>query len=54
MDDRQIIKSHGKQLQEVAVCGLKPPSSCPILIFEIKSKPSLVTFICMDPHLPNN
>ena len=48
--------THGKQLQEVAVWGkLKnPPSSRPILIyFEFRSKPSLVTVICMNPHSPN-
>ena len=32
----------------------KPPSSRPILIyFEFRSKPSLITVICMDPHSPN-
>ena len=48
--------THGKQLQEVAVWGKlkKPPSSRPILIyFEFRSKPSLITVICMDPHSPN-
>ena len=31
-----------------------PPSSRPILIcFEFRSKPSLITVICMDPHSPN-
>ena len=31
----------------------KPPSSRPILIcFEFRSKPSLITVICMDPHSP--
>ena len=34
--------------------SLKPPSSRPILIyFEFRSKPSLITVICMDPHSPN-
>ena len=49
--------THGKQLQEVAVWGTlkkKKPSSRPILIyFEFRSKPSLITVICMNPHLPN-
>ena len=32
----------------------KPSSSRPILIyFEFRSKPSLITVICMDPHSPN-
>ena len=32
----------------------KPPSSRPILIyFEFRSKPSLITVICMDSHSPN-
>ena len=32
----------------------KPPSSRPILIYlEFRSKPSLITVICMDPHSPN-
>ena len=32
----------------------KPPSSRPISIyFEFRSKPSLITVICMDPHSPN-
>ena len=32
----------------------KPPSLWPILIyFEVRSKPSLITVFCMDPHLPN-
>ena len=32
----------------------KLPSSQPILIyFELRSKPSLITVICMDPHSPN-
>ena len=31
-----------------------PPSSRPILIyFEFRSKPSLITVICMNPHSPN-
>ena len=31
-----------------------PPSSRPILIYsEFRSKPSLITVICMDPHSPN-
>ena len=31
-----------------------PPSSRPILIyFEFRSKPSLITIICMDPYSPN-
>ena len=34
--------------------SLKTPSSRPILIyFEFRSKPSLITVICMDPHSPN-
>ena len=34
--------------------SLKPPFSRPILIyFEFRSKPSLITVICMDPHSPN-
>ena len=34
--------------------SLKTPSSRPILIyFELRSKPSLITVICMDPHSPN-
>ena len=33
---------------------LKTSSSRPILIyFEFRSKPSLITVICMDPHSPN-
>ena len=37
------------------MCGkLETLSSCPILIFEFRGKPSLVTVICMDPHPPNN
>ena len=32
----------------------KPPSSRTISIyFEFRSKPSLITIICMDPHSPN-
>ena len=32
----------------------KPPFSQPILIhFEFRSKPSLITVICLDPHSPN-
>ena len=31
----------------------EPPSSRPILIyFEFRSKPSLITVVCMDPHSP--
>ena len=48
--------THGNQLQEVAVWGKlkKNPSSQPILIyFEFRSKPSLITAICMNPHSPN-
>ena len=47
--------THGKQLQGVVVWGkLENPSSRPILIyFEFRSKPSLITVICMDPHSPN-
>ena len=34
--------------------SLKTPSSRPILIyFEFRSKPSLITVICMDPHSPH-
>ena len=34
--------------------SLKTPSSRPILIyFEFRSKPSLITVICMNPHSPN-
>ena len=34
--------------------SVKTPSSRPILIyFEFRSKPSLITVICMDPHSPN-
>ena len=34
--------------------SLKTSSSRPILIyFEFRSKPSLITVICMDPHSPN-
>ena len=34
--------------------SLKTPFSRPILIyFEFRSKPSLITVICMDPHSPN-
>ena len=34
--------------------SLKTLSSRPILIyFEFRSKPSLITVICMDPHSPN-
>ena len=34
--------------------SLKTPSARPILIyFEFRSKPSLITVICMDPHSPN-
>ena len=33
--------------------SLKNPSSRPILIyFEFRSKPSLITVVCMDPHSP--
>ena len=42
--------THGNQLQEVALWGKlkKPPSSRPILIyFEFRSKPSLITVICI-------
>ena len=60
LQNRKLITAkwltHGKQLQEVAVWGKlkKPPSSRPILIyFEFRSKPSLITVICMNPHLPN-
>ena len=48
--------TNGKQLQEVAVWLTleTPPSSRPILIcFGFRSKPSLITVICMDPHSPN-
>ena len=48
--------THGKQLQEVAVWGKleNPLLARPILIyFEFRSKPSLITVICMDPHSPN-
>ena len=34
--------------------SLKTPSSRPILIYlEFRSKPTLITVICMNPHLPN-
>ena len=34
--------------------SLKTPSSRPTLIyFEFRSKPSLITVICMNPHSPN-
>ena len=34
--------------------SVKTPSSRPILIyFEFRSKRSLITVICMDPHSPN-
>ena len=37
------------------MCGkLETLSSRPILIFQFRGKPSLVTVICMDPHSPNN
>ena len=53
----QMIKLHGKQLQEVAERGRleNPISSRPILIyFEFRGKPSsLITVICVDPHSHN-
>ena len=55
-DYRQMIKLHGKQLQEVAVRGRleNPISSRPILIyFEFREKPLLITVICVDPHSHN-
>ena len=50
--------THGKQLQEVGVWGKlkKPPFSRPVATlryFESRSKPSLITVICMNPHSPN-
>ena len=53
---RQMIKLHGKQLQEMAERGRleNPISSRPILIyFEFRGKPSLITVICVDPHSHN-
>ena len=55
-DYRQMLKLHGKQVQEVAVRRRpeNPISSRPILIyFEFRGKPSLITVICVDPHSHN-
>ena len=55
-DYHQMIKLHGKQLQEMAERGRleNPISSRPILIyFEFRRKPSLITVICVDPHSHN-
>ena len=55
-DYRQMLKLHGKQVQEVAVRRRpeNPISSRPILIyFEFRGKLSLITVICVDPHSHN-
>ena len=55
MVNRQMINSWQTITRGSCVSkAWKPPSSRPILIyFEFRSKPSLITFICMDPHSPN-
>ena len=52
---RALIVSLG-YLCKRSLCeeSLKTPYSRPILIyFELRSKPSLITVICIDPHSPN-
>ena len=55
MDNRQMINSwqtitSGSSVRE----AWNPPSLRPISIyFEYRSKTSLITIICMDPHSPN-
>ena len=55
MENRQMINSW--QTIKRGSCvrkAWKPPSSRAILIyFEFRSKPSLITVICIDPHSPN-
>ena len=55
MDNRQMINSW--QTITIGSCvskARKPLSSRPILIyFEFRSKPPLITVICMDPHSPD-
>ena len=55
MVNRQMINSWQTITRGSCVSkAWKPPSSRPILIyFEFRSKPSLITVICMDPHSPN-
>ena len=53
MVNRQMINSWQRRAGSVSKAW-KPPSLRPILIyFEFRSKPSLITIICMDPHSPN-
>ena len=55
MVNRQMINSWQTITRGSCVSkAWKPPSSRAILIyFEFRSKPSLITVICMDPHSPN-
>ena len=54
MDNRQTARMANNTRGGCVRKAWKPSSSWPILIyFEFRSKPSLITVICMDPHSPN-
>ena len=54
MDNRQTARMANNTRGGCVRKAWKPSSSRPILIyFEFRSKPSLITVICMDPHSPN-
>ena len=54
MDNRQTARMANNTRGGCVRKAWKPSSSRPILIyFEFRSKPSLISVICMDPHSPN-